>query len=430
LVRTDRPGESPADHIRSHLVANDQSANPFRPGNGVLPAYLAGREKPLAEFDAFLADSHPLHANWTVTGLRGTGKTVLVETAAARAEAAGWLTLQRELGERHRDDTRMADALEEDVDALRRRCGRVGAIEQSVIRSARLLHVSRIAVAGLSMEPEPLAPRPPADRMSDALMRLDEALKAAHRPGALLLYDEGHLLADDRSRERYPLSSLLAALGAVQRSGEPRVRIVLTGLPTLSINLKRARTYAERMFRHVVLANLERGDAWDALTIPLSRTPRRFSTSLVGEIVEATAGYPYFVQWFGAYLWRAVPADEVTTAAYRSVEPALLHELDLAFFEDRFEGAAPAEQAVLVAMARQRTAVDIAALRGALPEQASLDTLVRRLVERGLLYRSGRARYDFALPMFRAYLGRRERDLTELTDLVRTVSSEPQRPRG
>jgi hypothetical protein len=408
-------------------VAHEQSANPFRPGNGVLPAYLAGREKPLAEFDAFVADSQPLHANWTVTGLRGTGKTVLVETAAARAEAAGWLTLEREVGERHRDDARLAEAIEEDVDALVRRCGLAAALEQSVARSARLLRPSRVSVAGISFEPEPAAPRSPADRMQDALVRLSEALAGADRPGALLLYDEGHLLADDKARERYPLSSLLAALGAVQRSGDPRVRIVLTGLPTLSVNLKRARTYAERMFRHVVLANLERGDAWDALTIPLARTSRRFATAVVGEIVEATGGYPYFLQYFGAYLWRAAPTDEVTSAVYRSLEPSLLHELDLAFFEDRFEGASPAEQAVLAVMARHRIAVDVADLRRALPDQASLDTLVRRLVERGLLYRTGRARYDFALPMFRAYLGRRDRDRTELTDLVRAVRSDPPR---
>ena len=411
-------------------MAHEQSANPFRPGNGVLPAYLAGRERPLAEFDAFVADTHPLHANWTVTGLRGTGKTVLVETAAARAEAAGWLTLERELGERHRDDARLAEAIEEDADALLRRCGLAAALEQSVAHGVRLLRPTKISVAGVSIEPEPLTPRSPADRMRDALVRLSDALADADRPGALLLYDEAHLLADDRSRERYPLSSLLAALGAVQRSGEPRVRIVLTGLPTLSLNLKRARTYAERMFRHVVLANLERGDAWDALTIPLARTSRRFATAVVGEIVEATGGYPYFLQYFGAYLWRAAPADELTSAVYRSLEPSLLHELDLAFFEDRFEGASPAEQAVLAAMARKRTAVDVADLRRALPDQASLDTLVRRLVERGLLYRTGRARYDFALPMFRAYLGRRDHDRAELTDLVRAVRTDPPRADG
>jgi hypothetical protein len=134
--------------------------------------------------------------------------------------------------------------------------------------------------------------------------------------------------------------------------------------------------------------------------------------------------------YFGAYLWRAAPADELTSAVYRSLEPSLLHELDLAFFEDRFEGATPAEQAVLAAMARKRTAVDVADLRRALPDQASLDTLVRRLVERGLLYRTGRARYDFALPMFRAYLGRRDHDRTELTDSVRAVRTDPPRADG
>ena len=398
-------------------MAQEQSANPFRPGNGVLPAYLAGREKPLAEFDAFVADPHPLHANWTVTGLRGTGKTVLVETAAAQAEAAGWLTVERELGERHRDDALLADALEEDVDALRSRCGLIGAIEQSVIRSARLLRPSRVSVAGVELQRGPFTPRPPADRMRDALVRLSETLSAAHRPGALLLYDEAHLLADDRSRERYPLSSLLAALGAVQRSGEPRVRIILTGLPTLTINLKRARTYAERMFRHIVLANLERGDAWDALTIPLSQTSRRFATSVIGHIVEATGGYPYFLQFFGAYLWRAVPAPEVTTAAYRGVEPSLLHELDTAFFDDRFQAATLLERDVLLSMAREAGAVNLATIRTRLPETAGAAELASRLVERGLLYRHGRGTYDFALPLFRPYL-RRQAEITGITPFV------------
>jgi len=317
LVRPTGRAKNPADPLQESLVANDQLANPFRPGNGVLPAYLAGREKPLAEFDAFIADSHPLHANWTVTGL------------------------------------------------------------------------------------------------GDSLTRLDDALKTAHRPGALLLYDEAHLLADDRSRERYPLSSLLSALGAVQRSGEPRVRIVLTGLPTLSVNLKRARTYAERILRYVVLVNLERGDAWDALTIPLARTQRRFATSVVGEIVEATGGYPHFLQFFGAYVWRAVPAMEVTPASYRAVEPALLHELDLAFFEDRFEAAPATEQRVLEVMAREHGQLRLTTLRPLLDSAVgSLDLVVRRPVERGLIYRATRGTCDFALPLLRPYPRRRAADLS------------------
>ncbi len=79
----------------------EQLANPFRPGNGVTPPYLAGREALLDAYESFISEA-PLHANWAMTGLRGTGKTVLLGEFAARAEQVGWLTLQRELGDRHR----------------------------------------------------------------------------------------------------------------------------------------------------------------------------------------------------------------------------------------------------------------------------------------------------------------------------------------
>jgi hypothetical protein len=170
------------------------------------------------------------------------------------------------------------------------------------------------------------------------------------------------------------------------------------------------------MFRHVVLANLERGDAWDALTIPLARTQRRFATSVVGEIVEATGGYPYFLQFFGAYVWRAVPAMEVTSGSCRAVEPALLHELDLAFFEDRFEAAPPTEQRVLEAMAREHGQLRLTTLRPLLESAVgSPDLVVRRLVERGLIYRATRGTYDFALPGFRPYIRRRAADLSNVS---------------
>ena len=391
-------------------------ANPFRPGNGVPPPYLAGRDALLAEFEAFTRE-RPLHPNWTLTGLRGTGKTVLLADFAARAERAGWIVLQREVGERHRDDARLADAIEEDADALRRRLSPLAAVGQAMEDGVRHLRPRRLTIGELGYEPAyELGPAESADRMRARLSELDAALRDSHRPGALVLLDEAHLLPEDRARERFPLSSLLAAVGHVQRS-DPRVRFVLCGLPTLSLNLKRARTYAERMFRHVVVGNLERGDARDALGMPLAAAGRSFSLAVIADVVEATGGYPYFLQFFGAYLCRSVASPDVSADAYRALEPALLHELDLAFFEDRFEGASPTEQRVLAAMARGRGRVRIADLRGQLPSQAGLDLLVRRLVERGLVYRAGRGAYDFALPLFGDYLRRRP-ELTELTGRV------------
>ncbi len=194
----------------------------------------------------------------------------------------------------------------------------------------------------------------------------------------------------------------------------PRLRVVLCGLPTLTLNLKRARTYAERMFRHLVIANLERGDAWDALGIPLAGSGRSFALDLIGDIVEQTDGYPYFLQFFGGFLCSRVATPGIERADLRLLEATLLHELDLAFFEDRYAIAGPAGQRVLAEMARRGGRVSALELRRALPETQNVDQVVARLLERGLIFRPGRGRYDFALPLFRAYL-RRQANLTELT---------------
>jgi hypothetical protein len=374
----------------------------------------------LAAYEDWLYEAPPLHPNWALTGLRGTGKTVLLGEFAARAERAGWLTLQRELGDRHRDDVRLAEAIVEDCDALIGRGDAVAAVAQVMERGARWLRPRRISVGHISLDPSYATEvSAPADAMRSALAQLDTMLSHSDRAGAILLYDEAHLLADDAGRERFPLSGLLAALAAVQREHQ-RVRIILCGLPTLSLNLKRARTYAERMFRHTVVGNLEADAADEALAIPLAGSDRSFGLSLISEITEQSAGYPYFLQFFAAFACSRIGLEHVELSDYQRIESALLHELDLAFFEDRFEGAPPTEQAVLETMARESSPSTLRRLRERLADVGNLDLLVRRLIERGLVYRTGRATYDFALPLFRGFI-RRRRQLTKLTNPVRNV---------
>ena len=387
--------------------------NPFRPGNGVPPPYLAGRDRLLAAFEDWLVEQPPLHANWALTGLRGTGKTVLLGEFAARAERAGWLTLHRELGDRHRDDGRFAEAIVEDCEALLGRADALAAVGQVIERGARWLRPRRISVGEVSVDPGYAdGPTAPADVMRQAIGRLDSVLGHSDRAGALLLYDEAHLLVDDARRERYPLSSLLAAIGAVQRR-QPRVRVVLCGLPTLSLNLKRARTYAERMFRHAVVGNLALDDAAEAIAIPLATAGRSFSLGLIGHIVNESGGYPYFLQFFGAFACSRIGIEHIERADFDRIEAALLHELDLSFFEDRFEGAAPIEQLVLQAMARAGGRVSLGRLQAEVPAPVNVPVALRRLMDRGLVFRPTRATYDFALPLFGPYLRRRPK----LTDL-------------
>lgn len=401
--------------------------NPFRPGNGVPPPYLAGRDGVLTAFEDWLVEQPPLHANWSLTGLRGTGKTVLVGEFVTRAERAGWLTLHRELGDRHRDDLRFAEAIVEDAEALIGRADAIAAVGQAVERTARWLRPKRIGVGEVNMDPSyESSAAAPADVMRRALGELDATLSHTGRPGAVLLYDEGHVLADDRARERYPLSGMLAALAAVQREHQ-RVRIILCGLPTLSLNLKRARTYAERMFRHVVVDNLELDAAADALAIPLATSGRSFALSLIGQIVDQTAGYPYFLQFFGAFTCSRIGLEHVELPDFERIESALLHELDLAFFEDRFLSASSAEQDLLLRMAtRSGDRLSAADLRAAMQGIPNVNELLRRLVARGLLYRPSRGTYRFALPLFGGYL-RRSRKITKITDSVISGSAGQQR---
>jgi hypothetical protein len=314
----------------------------------------------------------------------------------------------RELGDRHRDDARLSEAIAEDCAALAGRADALVAVGQAVDLSIRWLRPRRIGVGGVSVEPSygDGDGQVAADRMLAALAQLDSVLSHGDRPGAILLYDEAHLLANDRARDRFPLSSLLAALAAVQRQS-PRVRVILSGLPTLSLNLKRARTYAERMFRHAAVGNLELDAAEEALAIPLAGTGRSFGLSLIGELCEQTGGYPYFLQFFGAFVCSRVGLEHIELRDYQRVEAALLHELDLAFFEDRFLSAAPAEQELMLRMARHAgNQVRASALRATTADLPSLDELLRRLVGRGLVYRPSRGAYQFALPLFASYLRR------------------------
>jgi hypothetical protein len=170
-----------------------------------------------------------------------------------------------------------------------------------------------------------------------------------------------------------------------------------------------------------VVGNLELDAAEEALAIPLAVSGRSFGLSLLSEIREQTAGYPYFLQFFGAFTCSRIGLEHIELADFLRVEAALLHELDLAFFEDRFEGAPRSEQQVLEAMAREAGRATLRRLRADVSDAPNIDLLVRRLIDRGLVYRTGRATYDFALPLFRSFI-RRRRKLTELTGSVRSGS--------
>ena len=235
------------------------------------------------------------------------------------------------------------------------------------------------------------------------------------------MLDEAQVLFDDRRAVtgkpgQFPLSTLIAAVNALQASGAPLV-LVLCGLPTLQSNLLRARTYTERMFRGLVVDRLGAALAAEAFTRPLEGTGVTATAHLVTRVIDTVEGYPYFLQLWGAELWDAtVPGGgaTITDNVLDAITERITLRLDRDFFEGRFQVLRPSEQDLLLAAGGcPYPPLRVADLRQRTDKRASyVNVLVGRLVDAGILYSTTKGTYLYTAPLFHDYLQRRTRTST------------------
>lgn len=385
--------------------------NPYRPGVGVRPLYLAGRDPSVRRFSAMLRAAPEQQACMRVTGLRGVGKTVLLGAFAERAEEANWEPAEFELQPSHNTDDTLLEALG----------GLLGRVRQRLSRLERLRATAGRALRGGSLsaswEDVSLTLAPGSDRESDLaedIFSTAELAVSKGRDGIVLLLDEAQLIRDDRDRGgEHPLSLLIAPLVALQRQELP-VALVVCGLPTLVSNLQKARSYSERLFRGETVDSLPPDEAFAAFTRPLEQTGRAADEDLSRSVVEEVEGYPYFLQLWGSELWDAADlagVDRLTVDLLEEVRSDIYQRLDRDFYEPRVATLTPAEQDVLLASA----ACPYPPLRAADLGEASdktpgnVNVLLGRLVEAGGLYRIRKGEYGYTAPKFRDFLLRRTR---------------------
>jgi len=385
--------------------------NPYRPGVGTKPAYLAGRDAPMRRFRAVLRAAPEQPANMRLTGLRGVGKTVLLGEFEQLARDNGWAAGFLELNPRHNTDETLAGA----ISALSTRVGeeasraeRLKARLGKAVRAAGSLGVTYNDVK-LSLDPS--MTEGTAD-VAKELFELVELVVEKGRDGAVLLLDEAQVVRDERDRGgEHPLSLLISAVAALQRKDLP-LGLVLCGLPTLTGNLLRARSYTERMFRGEEVGRLDAEAAAAALTEPLRGRAIVADDGLVAAVVREVEGYPYFIQLWGAELWDAAEAAEVFTLDERLLDLTtsdIYRRLDIDFYEPRLSTLTPAEQDVLLATAEcpypPLATLDLNEAVDKTP--GNINVLLGRLVEAGVLYRVRKGQYEYTAPKFREYLLRR-----------------------
>ncbi len=394
--------------------------NPFRPGAGHTPPYLAGRKEERSEFLKLL-DQDIVLSNLVLTGLRGVGKTVLLDTFKPLAVRAGWLWVSADLSESTTvSEERLATRILTDVALVtsnfvydRREVPRPGFDHQTDLFEAtldfRTLRAVYEQTRGLV-----------ADRLKAALTFVWLALRASPKPprGIVFAYDEAQNMADHAGKDEYPLSVMLDVFQSIQRQGAPLL-LALTGLPTLFPKLVEARTYSERMFRVLFLNRLDPPDVREAIVKPIQEVdcPISFSEESIRQIEEHSGGYPYFIQ-FICHEAFDVFVSQMTTGSNNPSVPIteITAKLDSDFFAGRWSRVTDRQRDLLHVVSRledpesEFSVQEIVELSRQLPVKgfspSHASQILAALINAGIVFRNRHGKYSFAVPLLGDFIRR------------------------
>jgi AAA ATPase domain len=391
--------------------------NPYAPGAGQRPPELAGRDRELQQFEVLLervAAGRP-ERSMVLSGLRGVGKTVLLNALRGQAVKRAWGTGKiearpdqslrlplaqavhaavREVAHRHRDPERI-DAV---AGVLKSFALRTRLEDRKGIRwqPAALMGADVPAVKGRADS---------GDLELDMIELFAEVADLGRDLGVgiALFLDEMQDIAG------HELAALCGACHEISQQGAPLV-VVGAGLPHLPVALAASKSYAERLFRYVVVDRLPRDMADRALRVPASTEDVDYDLDALDELYLLTDGYPYFVQAYGKVTWDAAVGSPIRVADVREAAPEAEAELAVGFFGARYDRATPAERDYMRAMADLGANNDDGSVTTALVA----DTVGRRpqslspardgLIKKGLVYSSERGTVAFTVPHFGKFL--------------------------
>jgi hypothetical protein len=398
--------------------------NPFRPGAGHPPPYLAGRQAETKEFERLLGQDVLLE-NLVLTGLRGVGKTVLLDTFKPLAIQHGWLWVGTDLSE--------STSVSEESIAIRILADLAMAtsgisLDQKTKTSIGFAALSKTTPQMLTYElltqVYSKTPGLVADKLKAVLRLAWSAITGTPRParGLIFAYDEAQNLADQAGKDQYPLSLLLDVFQSLQKQGI-RFMLALTGLPTLFLRLVDARTFAERMFHVVFLRRLSPADSREAILKPISDAscPVRLSKDSTEHIVKMTGGYPYFIQFFCREIYDILLSNLRTTNKPGSVPvEAITRKLDSDFFAGRWSRVTDRQRDLLFVIAQLENCDEeftvqevVEKSNSTLPKafgSSHANQMLSALGAAGLVYKNRHGKYSFAVPQFGQFVLRQMKD--------------------
>jgi hypothetical protein len=391
----------------------DPIRNPYAPGAGQRPPELAGRDRELRQFEVTLervAAGRP-DRSMVLSGLRGVGKTVLLNALRSQAVNRAWGTGKIEA----RPDQSVRLPVAQAVHAAVRELGHRHRDPDAVDRVAAVLKAFALRTDVKDRKGSPW--RPPVDvaaargRADSGDLELDLVELFSDVAGLAGDLNVGVALFVDEMQDVAPaeLGALCGACHEISQQAAPLI-VVGAGLPHLPVALAASKSYAERLFRYVVVDRLPRPMAERAWTLPAATEEVTFEPQALAALYALTDGYPYFVQAYGKVTWDAAVSSPVRREDVEQAAPEAEAELGVGFFGARYDRATPAERDYMLAMAdlgesaadRAVSTAGIAQHLGRRPQ--SLSPARDGLIKKGLVYSGERGSVAFTVPHFGKFL--------------------------
>lgn len=386
----------------------DNINNPFSPGAGSPPPELAGRDGVLEEARVLLGRvmAKRPEKSMLLTGLRGVGKTVLLNEIERLAKTSGYRTVLVEAHEGKSLAALLAPSLRSLLFDLDRVAGAGNKVKRGIAVLKSFVGAIKIKVAdidiGIDIDPE----RGTADSgdLEADLPGLFVALAEAAQErgvGVAILIDEIQYFSAAE------LSALIMSMHKMQQQQLPLV-LVAAGLPVLPGLAGESKSYAERLFNFPNIGPLPEADATKALQDPVVHAGESFDADAIAEIFRLTMGYPYFLQEWGYQAWNHAQASPISLQVVRETSGLVSTRLDANFFRVRFDRLTPGEKMYLRAMADLGTGPyrtsDVADKLNV--KITTLGPVRASLIKKGMVYSPSHGDMDFTVPLFDSFMRR------------------------
>ena len=395
----------------------DPRINPYAPGAGTPPPELAGRDDILDEARLTIQRNKSGRSarSFMFVGLRGVGKTVLLNEVQSIAAEEGALTDFIEIGNQ---EQHLSKAIIDTLRAILLKLDRAKGVNSHVKTGLRVLKsfvgALKVKVEDLEFSVDIDSEQGVADSgtlsrdLPEVFIAAGDAAKARNR-SIVILVDEIQSLSTKE------FEALIMAVHRVNQKGLPLL-VVGAGLPLLIKLAGDAKTYAERLFEYPEIGPLMPIDARRALVKPAAQANVTFQEEAITAIVAETQGYPYFLQEWGYQAWNMASASPITTKDIEKSSAAAIDRLDRNFFRSRYERLSDPQKAYLQAMAECGTGPyrtgQIAKLLGKSPQQVA--TTREALINSGAIYSPRYGYASFTVPLFNDFMNRmRKSSLSE-----------------